>query len=72
MSLMRRCNSLISINVNGVQTEDVNSVCSAVSQHFQMHFYSVVANRYGIDDLSFKSISRAEGLNLINLFLYWR
>lgn len=67
MSLRRRSNALISINVNGVRVEDVNGVYGAVFQHFQMHFQSLGANRSGIDDLSFKSITRGNKVSSLGM-----
>lgn len=68
MSFRRRSNVIISINVNGVQIEGVEGVRSAVFQHFKNHLKIAVTFRLRIGNLSFKSISEVEGLDLIKPF----
>jgi len=48
MSSRRRLNVIISINVNGVQIEDMEGARNAVFQHLQSHFKEVSADKPGL------------------------
>jgi len=69
MSSRKRSNSIISINVNGVQVEGVNDIREAVFLHFQNHFKEGDELCPGMSNLPFKSFSVLEGVNLIKPFL---
>ncbi|CAL5203210.1 unnamed protein product [Lathyrus oleraceus] len=59
MELRIRLNVIISIPVNDVYVEGANGVRSF--DHFHNHFQVIAVDRPGIEDLSFKSITREEG-----------
>jgi len=59
----------ILINANGDQIQGVACVRNVVFHNFQNHFQLGCSNRSRIGNLSFKMISKAEGLDLIKKIL---
>jgi len=69
MSSRRRSNALVSLIVDGVSIEGVSEVRHTVYQHFKHHFKKTANYRPNISGLLFKSLSVAEGADLIKPFL---
>lgn len=64
MSSRRRSNTIISISVNDVHVEGLNGVMSSIFDHSHNHFQAIPVDRPDIENLSFKSITKDEGLVL--------
>jgi len=68
LSNRRRCNSIVSLMVNGNLMEWVHPIHNVVFSHFRSHFEAQTMFRPGIENLAFKTLSYVEGSGLIKLF----
>jgi len=68
ISSRRRRNAIVSLMVNGNMVEGVQPIQDAVFNHFRDHFATQIVTRPGVENLSFKSLTYAEGGSLIKPF----
>jgi hypothetical protein len=68
MSSRRRGNAISSILVDGALVEGVTHVREVVFSHFSAHFKAVYEDRSTVDNLTFRTLSHADGVELIQPF----
>jgi len=64
----RRRNAIVSLVVNGTVVEGVQPIRNAVFAHFRDHFEAPIVARLGAENLSFTTLTTAEGTGLIKPF----
>jgi len=64
----RRRNAIVSLVVNGTLVEGVQPIRNAVFSHFRDHFEAPIVARPGAENLSFNTLTTAEGTGLIKPF----
>jgi len=68
MSSLWRGNAISYILVDGVLVEGISHVRGAVFSHSSTHFKVVNEDRPGVDNLSFRTLSHGDGMELIKPF----
>ena len=63
-----RRNAIVSLMVNGNLVEGVQPIRNAVFSHFRDHFEVSIVTRPGAENLTFNTLTNAEGTGLIKLF----
>jgi len=61
LSSLQRRNSIVALMVNGTLVEGVLPIRNAVFSHFKDHYTTSFTTPPGIENLSFKNLSYAEG-----------
>ncbi|GAU47989.1 hypothetical protein TSUD_272340 [Trifolium subterraneum] len=69
MSARRRGNSIVSFEVDGNRIEGVAEVRHLIFDHFRQHFQKKLHARPDISNMSFKSVSEQDRIDLVKPFL---